>query len=436
MEERHRLLLIKQNPWWRNETLTLPSFKRDLYKELLNYIPSKQILALIGLRRVGKTILIKQLIQTLNAIKNNICYISFDDIDFQQYVTAEDLINYFLEFSDKHTMRYLFLDEIQKLPNWADLIKTYYDTEENLKIMISGSASLDVQHHKESLAGRILTFILPVLTFQEFVRYHKLEHKISKDNLMYEYDRKFATQKERYQSLFKEYLIKGAFPELLVVDIKNKEFITKYIKESVIEKTIVDTARLTKENEKIIYELLRLLSNSTARTFEIINLANILTINRNRIANTLALLEKSFLIKVTYNCTASVAKQVRTSKKQYVAHSCIAITMLDYPFEVITTEIVGYLVEGIIAHTLKNVFFWRTPQKDEVDIVIKEKQFIPIEVKYQNQITDADCKALIKFCKKYKVKKGIIVTKETFETRKFGDIIVELLPAWVFLLGE
>src|SRR4030043_492775 len=138
MEERHRRLLIKQNPWWRNEPLTLPLFKRDLFKELLTYIPSKQILAIIGLRRVGKTILTKQILQTLNAPKNNICYLSFDDIDFQRYITADDLINYFMEFSDKHTMRYLFLDEIQKLPNWADLIKTYYDNEENLKIIISG----------------------------------------------------------------------------------------------------------------------------------------------------------------------------------------------------------------------------------------------------------------------------------------------------------
>ncbi|MCI0501242.1 MAG: ATP-binding protein, partial [Epsilonproteobacteria bacterium] len=319
MEERHRHLLVKQNPWWRNESIALPVFKRDLFEELSNYVSAKQILAVIGLRRVGKTILIKQLLQMLNAPKNNICYISFDDIDFQQYITAEELINYFLEFSDKHTMRYLFLDEIQKLPNWADLIKTYYDTEENLKIIISGSASLDIQHHKESLAGRILTFNLSVLTFQEFVRYHNLKHHMSKENLMYEYDQTFASQKEQYQLLFKEYLIKGAFPELLDVDLKNKEFISKYIKESVIEKTIADTSRLTKENEKIIYELLRLLANSTARTFEIINLANILAVNRNRVANTLSLLEKSFLIKITYNCTASVAKQVRTSKKQYVA---------------------------------------------------------------------------------------------------------------------
>jgi hypothetical protein len=340
----------------------------------------------------------------------------------------------FLEFSDKKTMRYLFLDEIQKLSHWTDLLKTYYDTEQNFKIIISGSASLDVQHHKESLAGRILTFQLPILTFQEFTRYHHLNHSIPKEKLMHTYDLNFASQRERYQKLFNEYLIKGAFPELLDIDIKNKEFITKYIKESVIEKTITDTARYTNENEKLIYELFRLLAHSTARTFEILSIANTLAVNRNRVANAIALLEKSFLIKIIYNFTASVAKQVRSSKKQYTAHSCIVIALLGYPFEIITTDIVGHLVEGTIAHHLTNLAFWRTPQKDEVDIVIKEKPPLPIEVKYQNQITDADCKALLKFCKKYNVNKGIVITKETLETRTFHDVTIELIPAWVFLL--
>ena len=126
MDERHRRLLIKQNPWWKDKHIALPEFERYLLEELLRYIKYKQILAVIGLRRVGKTILLKQIIQKLNSTKNNICYISFDDIDFQKYTIAEDIINYFLEFSDKNTTRYLFLDEIQKLPHWADLLKTYY----------------------------------------------------------------------------------------------------------------------------------------------------------------------------------------------------------------------------------------------------------------------------------------------------------------------
>ncbi|MFH1014247.1 MAG: ATP-binding protein [Thermoplasmatota archaeon] len=434
MEERHRLLLTKQNPWWKNEHITLPSFERDLHKELLKYISHKQILAIVGLRRVGKTILMKQLIQKLDVKKNNICYVSFDDIDFQTYTIAEDLINYFLEYSDKHTIRYLFLDEIQKLPNWPDLIKTIYDTEENIKIIMSGSASLDLQRYKETLAGRILTFQLPVLTFTEYLRYHAMPHTLTSNDIIHEYDVTFAEKKERYQELFKTYLVKGAFPELLDVDIQEKDFIKKYIKESIIEKAIVDIARITKEDEKVIYELFRLLSNSTARLFEIVNLANILTVNRNRVSRCISLLEQAFLLKITYNYTASVAKQVRANKKQYAAHSCIVITLLDYPFEVVSTELAGHLVEGIIANIIDHAAFWRTPQKDEVDIVVKGKEILPIEVKYQTQITSDDVKTLLKFCKKFRCNNGIVVTKTTLEKKTVDGVDILFIPAWFFLV--
>ncbi len=433
MEERHRNLLMKQNPWWKEEQVTLPEFERDLLKEILRYFKYKQILAVVGLRRVGKTIIMKQIIQKkLKSPKNNICYISFDDIDFQNYNIAEDLINYFFEFSDKTKMRYLFLDEVQKLLHWADLLKTYYDIEENLKIIISGSASLEINTDKETLAGRILTFRLPVLTYKEYTRCFNMGHTISKDHILREYDLKFAHEKEKYRELFNQYIIKGAFPELLEIPITEKDYIQKYVKESVIQKSISDIARQTKEDEKIIYDLFGLLANSNARLFEIMNLSNILKINRNRTSQYINLLEKSFLITIAYNFTASVAKQLRTSKKQYAAHSSLVISMLNYPFEVINTELSGHLVEGIIANNIENPSFWRTPQKNEVDIITKEK--IPIEVKYQSQITTNDLKTVLKFMKKFNVQKGIIVTKDLLEKRTIDNAEILLIPSWLFLL--
>ena len=432
MEERHRLLLVKHNPWWKGEIPKYPEFERDLLENILKYAGYKQIIAITGLRRIGKTTLLKQVIRTLDAPENNICYISFDDIDFQKYEIAEDLINYFLEYSDKNTMRYLFLDEVQKLPNWADLLKTYYDTEENLKIFISGSASLELNQNKETLAGRILTFDMPVLSFSEFVRYYGMESGFKTKDLFREYDLKFASNKEKYKELFEDYLWRGAFPELLDTNREDREFIKKYIKESVIEKAIIDIARITGENETIIYELFRLLANSNAQLFEIVNLSQLLKVNRNQISNYISLLEKSFLISISYNFTASVAKQVRTNKKQYLAHSSLVMALLDYPFKIINTEVAGHLVESVVANSIENGGFWRSPQKDEVDIVTKDG--IPIEVKYQSQITNSDLKPLIKFCNKFNVDKGIIVTKNLLERRKIDGREILYIPVWLFLI--
>ncbi len=431
MEERHKRLLIKQNPWWHDEKLELPGFERDLIKDLLKYVGYRQIIGVVGLRRVGKTVLMKQIVQKLVVPKNNICYMSFDDIDFQKYEIAEDLFNYFLEFSDKNQRRYLFLDEVQKLPNWADLLKTYYDIEENLKIFISGSASLEIKKYKETLAGRILTFYLPVLTFREFARYSGLEFKIS-ENLFREYDLKFAANKERYKELFETYLVKGAFPELL--EINDKEFIRRYIKESVVEKAISDISRIAQENEKTIYELFRLLVNSNARLFEIVNLAGILKVNRNLVSYYINLLEKAFLIRVGYNFTASVSRQVRTGKKQYCAHSSIVVALLDYPFEIINTEVAGHLVESVIANSIEMISFWRTPQH-EVDIIIKtDNKIIPVEVKYKTQIDKKDIRSIIKFMEEFGVKQGFVVTKDLLEQEKTGDKEIIFIPAWLFLL--
>ncbi len=431
MEERHRRLLIRQNPWWRGEKPSLPQFERDLLGELLRYVDYPQILAVVGMRRVGKTTLMKQLIQKLKAPEKNICYISFDDIDFQKYEVADELISYFLEFSDGSTRRYLFLDEVQKLPHWAELLKTYYDSEDNLKMFVSGSASLEIKEYKETLAGRILTFHLPVLTFREFLRYRGMRWQISRENLFREYDLKFAMHREKYQRYFEDYLEKGAFPELL--DVEDREFIRRYIKEAVVEKAIADVARITGDDERIIYELFRLLAKSNAQLFEIVNLARILGVNRNKVSKYLSLLEKAFLIRIGYNYSPSVAKQLRKRKKQYISHSCIVMALLDYPREILNTEVAGQLVEACIAGHFEKVNFWRSPQKDEVDLVVDGDGLLAVEVKYRSHISRREIGGLLKFVKRYGAQ-GVVVTRERLERGQFRGVDVLFIPAWLFLL--
>lgn len=433
MEDRHRRLLVKQNPWWTGEQFNPPAFERDLLAELLKYAEHKQMIAIIGLRRVGKTVLMQQIIKRYSKIQNNVCYISFDDIDFQKYETAEDLVMYFLEFSDKKKMRYLFLDEIQKLPNWADMLKVLYDTENNLKIFLSGSVSLELKKYKETLAGRILEFHLPVFSFKEFARYHKTDYEVSGKNMQREYDLKYACQKEKYLKLFEKYLLKGAFPELLETD--DVEYVRKYIKEALIEKTIADIAKDARENEKIIYELFRLLAGNSSELFEITNIAGTLKINRNLASAYIHLLERAFLIKISRNYTASVAKQIRANKKQYCVHPSVIMALFDYSYEVFKTPVAGKLVESAIANSFENASFWRTPQKDEVDIIARvNNQILPIEVKYQNQVTQADLGGLLKFMDKFKCKRGILVTKDKSGAEILNGKKIEYIPAWLFLL--
>jgi len=431
LEERIIRLLRKQNPWWEEEEVELPEFKRDLYKKIEEYMKRKQIIAIVGLRRIGKTILMKQIIQPLKN-KKNVCYISFDDKNFQNYELAEDLINYFMELST-NGKKYLFLDEIQKLPNWNDLLKTYYDLDENLKIVISGSSSLELKEKKETLAGRIFTFHLPILTFKEFVRYHRLKDSISFKNILDDYKRNFLLNKGWYLKLFNDYLLKGAFPE--IIDEKDEEFIKRYINESVIEKVIFDLSKQIKpKREDILRELLLILAKNSAKLFEIQNISSALKVDRHLISRFVYLLEKTFLIKISHNFTASVIKQLRVNRKEYLAHPSIIISLLDYTFDIFNLENeIGYLVETLVANNFEKLNFWRTPQKDEVDIIINK---MPIEVKYRNEITRKDIKGLVKFLDRFKLKEGYVITKDILKGEYIDDKRIMFIPAWLFLLTE
>lgn len=433
MEERHKIILGKQNPQWRGSFTEVPSFQRDLFGILQRYLPTKQALAIIGLRRVGKTVLLHQLMQSLKTGTLNLCYISFDDRDFQEYELASELVEHFLQNSDPQHQRYLFLDEIQKVSQWSDLIKTLYDTEKNLKIIISGSSSLELKQSKESLAGRLLTFPLPILAFREFVRYHQLPSKISLQRLQKEYDSQFLPEKRKYELLFQQYVLQGAFPELL--NNTDEEYMKKYISE-VIDKIISDVSKsIDPAKEKEISNLILLFCKSTGRLFEVNNLSSLLQVHRNTVSRYIHLLEKTFLIRVGYNFTPSIAKRLRVSKKGYLAHSCIPIALLQYPFDIFNMEGSerGHLVETAIISNMQDIAFWRH-QQAEVDLVLKDKT--PVEIKFQNGIQERDVEHIQKFLGKYHAPRGIIVTKDLFKISSSGPQEILFLPAWCYLLLE
>ena len=121
--------LIEMNPWWKGE-LELDYKDRDIYEKIKKFVNLKQIIALTGLRRVGKTtIMLKILKEKIDSGFNpsNIVYFSFDtfrDLDLSE------LIEVYSKEYDKNIedSKYIFLlDEIQKIDNWGEQVKRLYD---------------------------------------------------------------------------------------------------------------------------------------------------------------------------------------------------------------------------------------------------------------------------------------------------------------------
>lgn len=156
-------LLFDSNPWWQEEGFEFVDVsllpKRDVYDQLIDELHLRQITAILGLRRTGKTTLLKQLINSLlnkSTDKREIMFFSFEEsfVEYTKDVLEDVLYLYIEEVLRKKIWQidkkvYIFLDEIQYIPHWQDILKRFYDMSANFKFVISGSFSLLLRKKRE-----------------------------------------------------------------------------------------------------------------------------------------------------------------------------------------------------------------------------------------------------------------------------------------------
>ncbi len=407
--------LMDLNPWWKEE-VKIEFRERTIYKELQKFISLPQIIALTGLRRVGKTTLMFKIIES--AIKKgfnpeNVIYFSFDEFKESRIKNIIKEYEEILEKDIKKGNYLLLLDEIQKLTGWEDQLKSIYDiTKKNLKIVISGSESLFIKKKsREVLAGRIFEFKIEPLSFKEFLNFNGVDFK------------PINLYRKELLKLFSEFILIQGFPEL--VGIKDISIIKKYVKESIIEKVIYrDMPELFKIKDiTLIRSLFNIILEDPGQIIELSKLAKELNISRQTLKDYLSYLEESFLIRKLYNFSRSKRKVERKLKKYYP--TIISPDLLFKEDKLSKAKV----FEWLLINQLKAEFFWRDPYKNEVDIILSNKVLTPIEVKYGK----IDIKGLLVFMKKFNVKKGYIISYDLEEERIVNKNNIFVIPAFKFL---
>lgn len=442
LSDRIKALIRDYNPWWEGIPIAVPDYKRHIYSDVQKYIKTKQIIAIIGLRRVGKTCLMKQIIkENIEKNKENTFYFLFDELVAQNPDVLEDVLNHYLKTIAKEGHKYIFLDEIQKVPYWQDILKRIYDTREDVKFVISGSASLQIKKSKESLAGRIYDFFMPVLTFREFLELNDL--KIDKAGLDFNslnsiYENNIH-KKPLIEELFSKYIFKGAFPELAREE--DEGIIKNYIRNSVIDRIILEDipSVFNVKKKDVLSSMLEYCSRETSNLLDVTNLSTILKVNYQTTRSYLFYLQNSFIIDIVYNYSKSTAKQLRKNKKVHIVHPCVTITIMRHSKEILgIDEVMGKYVESVVFQHSKliseRIFFWRTPQKEEIDIILETDTILPIEVKYRRNMDNSFADSIIKFANKHKLESGIIVTRDLFEEKEINNKKILFIPAWLFLM--
>ncbi len=212
------------NEWWRTGKVrdSLKGKRRRALNDALRFLSKRQILLIEGLRRVGKTTLMFQIIDYL-LLKGvppfRILYYTFDE----EINSIEEIINLYKREILKEELSkgkiYIFFDEVQKHKNWWNKIKILYDLYPNIKFFLSGSISTLIEaKSKESLAGRVFTYILKPLCFDEFLEFRKV--KVDEERL--------NIYKDILSIELENYLKTSGFIE--VIYKKDEIFIKRYFK--------------------------------------------------------------------------------------------------------------------------------------------------------------------------------------------------------------
>ncbi len=417
--------LTKFNEWWVTKKVKsdlLKPYKRPLFHEFLKYLKDRQILLVMGLRRVGKTTLLYHLIQELldkGTDPFKIFYFSFDeestDIGDLMETYKEKILKTDFEKLDRI---YIFLDEIQKAKDWQNRLKIYYDLYPNIKFFISGSASVSIQKKsKESLAGRIYDFILKPLSFKEFLELKGM--KIDEE--------KIEVYKSKILPLFFDYLRKGGFPEIIEETDDGK--IKSYIKNSVIERIIYRDLPIEFGLKDI--ELLKILIEMVAKNPGMIlnydRLSQDLKRNKRTIINYISYLEYAMILRLVYNYRKGFIISSRKLKKVYLANTALSYVFVD---DFYSESFLEKIVEELVINETDAKNYYRNSY--EIDVIVKTKaDILPIEVKYGR----VDTKGMIKFLKEVGIKKGIIVTKDLFKEEAIDKKKISFISAWIFLLS-
>lgn len=417
------------NRWWFDKKVPAEFIgrRRDALNEVLPLFERKQILLIEGIRRVGKTTLMYQIIDDL--IKRgispfNILYFTFDI----SVVSPEDILKEYRNTVLKKDLRsekiYVFFDEIQKFEEWWNTIKVLYDIYPNIKFCLSGSVSTLLKKKvRESLAGRVFTYFLKPLSFPEFLRFRNVKIDYNRMDLF----------EDLLAAEIVHYLKTSGFIEIITE--QDDTIVRRYFLETVFERIVyMDIPRTFGiEEPELLKEIFKIISENPGAILHFASLANDLNRDRRTIEKYIGYLKNAFLIIQLFNYSPNMLTSRKKNKKFYPSYT--AFSYVTTPNMLVKDAFLGKMVENVVASELNAKFFYRDPRGNEVDIIYAEQgEIIPVEVKFRNFIEKKAIKLLTRFMKEFKVNKGIIISKHEKNVIETEVGMVHVIPFVEFLL--
>jgi predicted AAA+ superfamily ATPase len=418
--------LLKFNEWWETGKVSeknIEKYKRYLFYKIQKFVEDRQIILITGLRRVGKTTLMYQLIHDLlekGVESKKILYFSFDEEIFDLKDVLETYKREILRKDFKDAGRiYVFFDEIQKVNDWENKIKVYYDLNPNIKFFLSGSASLILSKKaKESLAGRVYEFLLKPLTFKEFLEMKGVKLSFEDAKLL----------NDKILPYFTDFLIKSGFPE--IIEEEDEEKIRAYIKLSVIDRIIYKDipTQFGRTDIDLLEKLINLFLKNPGSILNLENLARDLRRDKKTLMNYIYYLKFSLLINFVSNFRISIRATSRKNRKIYPATTSFIFSL----YGRFDDQILGKVLETIFCSEVGANYYFKKGNKEIDFLIIKNDEIVPVEIKYK--ISRNEIKAYSSLLKKMHLNKGIVLSMDIFQEYFENNVKILVFPVWTFLV--
>ncbi len=466
-------LLIQYNPWWRGVPLSeksAPPHRRFAYYEaekMLLHASLRRFVILSGARRVGKTTIMYQLIQSIlqkGVSATSIVYMSFDN-PILKLGGFENVLRAYRNAYPNEEACYFFLDEVQYAEDWEAWIKTLYDTRPELRLVATGSASPALEKGSaESGVGRWSVLKIPTLSFYEYcdllqlTERPRLEAGIRPTRL-------HAMEKGLFSELmatlsplqrhFNRYLAVGGFPELALSS--DDAFSQRMLREDVVDK-VIKRDILALFNVRNPIQLEKVFLYLCIHSSGIVNMTTMSKeldgMNKTTLANYIRFLEEANLIYISDPVNVDGKGALKGRPKIYVADAAVRGAVLMLENSIADAEETGIMVETAVYKHIAAFYYAANARvgyyrrvkgsEKEVDVVVElPAGRILCEVKYRENSHVKETDAIIELAndERANVLGALIVTKRAEDYgvaahRTRTPVVRIPAPAFLYLLGN
>ena len=386
-------------------------YKRKLYEQLIKKVNDKEILVVTGMRRVGKTTLFEMLFDEIES-KNKV-FLDLENPLNQKIFEEENYDNVLANLKpfsiDANERAFIFIDEIQSMPEIVKVVKYLYD-HYNIKFFLTGSSSFYLKNlFPESLSGRKVIFELYPLDFEEFLLFSNYKKEF-RGSFKEKDKHKNKIEYEKVKKLYDEYIEFGGFPQIVLAqNIEKKKELLLDIFKSYFEKDVHGLADFKEINK--FRDLLLLLLKRVGTKLDITKLASELGVSRETIYSYISFLEKTYFIKLISPFTKSIDREISGTKKIYICDNGIGkyIGKCDE----------GNLLENAVFNDLRKygeIKYYEKRSGGEVDFILTDKK-IALEVKSKGD--KKDYLRLKRIANDLKLSEAYVISKEYIENKGF-----------------